>query len=90
MGDVLYIEDLYQAGPETIIALLRQLPDDIDTAMIIGHNPGLDNFLEMVCVEYEHIPTGCVAYITFPLARWVDLREGTTGNLFRFWKVREI
>ena len=88
-GDVLYIEDLYQAGPETIVSVLKQLPDHVDSAMVIGHNPGLDHFLEMVCNEYAHMPTACVAYIKFPLDRWVDLRESTRGELLYFWVPRE-
>lgn len=89
-GEVHYFDDLYQAGPEMILTLLKQLPDDVDAAMVIAHNPGLDDFLEMVCDEYEHMPTACVAYIKLPIERWPDLREGTRGKLADFWKPREL
>ena len=89
-GDLRYFEDLYQAGPETIFALLRQLPDAVDTPLVIAHNPGLDDFLEMICDEYEHMPTACVAHIRFPVERWADLREGVRGELVHFWKAREV
>jgi phosphohistidine phosphatase len=30
---------LYEADPEEVLALLRDLPDDVDAAMVVGHNP---------------------------------------------------
>jgi phosphohistidine phosphatase len=30
---------LYDADPEEVLAFLRDLPDDIDAAMVVGHNP---------------------------------------------------
>jgi phosphohistidine phosphatase len=89
-GDLVYIDDLYQAGPETIIAHLAQLPDNVDTAMIIAHNPGLDDFLGTVCDEQEHMSTASVACIQFPIERWAELRVVTRGELVRVWKSREI
>jgi len=89
-GDVLYVDDLYSAGSEMIVSVLNRLPDSVDTAMVIGHNPGLDDLLGLVCNSDEHMPTACVAYIQFPLERWTDLRPVTRGELTHFWKPREI
>ena len=89
-GEVLYYDDLYQADPATIMAALRQLPEQVETAMVIGHNPGLDDFLELVCDESEHMPTACIAHIKFQIEQWVDLHENTQGEVVHFWKVREI
>lgn len=88
--EVLYFDELYQAGPETIIALLKQLPDELETAMVVAHNPGLDDFLETVCGENEHMPTACVAHIQLPLERWDDFDEATEGKLIQLWKPREV
>ena len=89
-GEVQYYDDLYNAGPETIISILNRLPEKVDTAMVIGHNPGLDYFLELVCDECGHMPTACVAYIKYSVEEWLDLRAETTGELLHFWKPREI
>ena len=58
--------------------------------MIIAHNPGMDYFLEMVCDEYEHMPTASVAVVKFPVKRWAELSEITPGELANLWKPREI
>ena len=88
--DVHYLDELYHADPGTIIALLKQLPEDIETALVIGHNPEFDGFLEHICEERVHMPTASVAYIRFALARWTDLNEATSGELLHLWMPREI
>ena len=89
-GEVEYFDDLYGADPETIISILNRLPDKVDTAMVVAHNPGLDYFLELVCDECGHMATACIAYVQYPLEHWIDLRPVTKGELIHLWSPREI
>ncbi len=89
-GEVHYVDDLYHASPETIIDILKQLPENVGTAMLVAHNPGLDDFLETICNEYEHMPTACMAYIRLPVEHWSALRVTTGGELLHLWKPREL
>lgn len=89
-GEVQYFDDLYGANPETIIALLKQLHESVAAAMVIAHNPGLDDFLGMMCDEYGHMPTASIATVEFSVEAWSDLRESTRGKLVEFWIPREI
>ncbi len=34
-------KSLYHAGPNTIERVIRELPDDWDTVLLVAHNPGL-------------------------------------------------
>ena len=38
-AEATYSEGLYSAGPETALDLVRETSDDIDTLVVIGHNP---------------------------------------------------
>ena len=89
-GEVEYFDDLYGADPATIISILNRLPDKVDTAMVVAHNPGLDDFLETLCDQWGHMATACVAYIRYPLEHWIDLRPVTKCELIHFWSPREI
>ena len=89
-GDLFYIDDLYQARNDTFITLLKQLPENVDTAMIIGHNPEMEIFLEIICDEYEHMPTASMANIRFLIERWIELSVITSGELMNLWVPREI
>jgi phosphohistidine phosphatase len=37
--EVRLVPDLYGAEPEDVVTLLQSLPDDVDAAMVVGHNP---------------------------------------------------
>jgi len=89
-GEVTCFDELYNAGPGEIVSLLNQLPDDFQTVLVVGHNPSLDEFLEIVCDECGHMPTACVAYIKYPLDHWADLREYSKGELLQLWNPREL
>lgn len=89
-GEVQYFDDLYHGTPEIISKLLSQLPEEVGTAVVIGHNPGLDDFLEIICGASEHMPTAGVAYIRFALDRWIDMNEDTPGELLQIWRPKEI
>jgi phosphohistidine phosphatase len=89
-GEVHYFDDLYGAAPETIIALLKQLSESVGAVMVIAHNPGLDDFLEIVCDECGHMPTACIAHIKYSIERWSELHAATRGEVVHFWMPREI
>jgi phosphohistidine phosphatase len=89
-GEVFYVDDLYHGSYGTYIALLNQMPETATTVMIVGHNPEMDDFLQMACDEYDHMPTGAVAVVQFPVERWSELTEVMPGKLLDMWRPREI
>ena len=89
-GDIFHIDDLYNASHETFITLLNQLPDTAKTAMIIGHNPEMDYFLEVICNEYEHMTTATVAHIELPVEQWIELNGVSPGRLISLSKPHRV
>lgn len=88
-GEVQYLDELYHADAGTILALLAAHAGEAETALVVGHNPGLDEFLETVCGEFEHMPTAGLAYVRFPIERWRDLGVEARGELLQLWKPRD-
>jgi len=89
-GDINYLDDLYHADYATYLDFLSGLPDEIFLAMIVGHNPEMNQFLDVVCGVYDHMPTAAIAMIEFPCAVWEDIHESAEGKLVDIWKPREI
>ena len=89
-NDVDYTRDLYHADVEIMIEQLQVLPDDIEIAMLVGHNPGMDEFLDVVCDEQDHMPTAAVAEIEFDIPNWHKVTTTTPANLKNLWKPKEI
>jgi phosphohistidine phosphatase len=89
-GEVIYTRDLYHADVDTMLEHLLTLPDEIELVMLVGHNPGMDDFLNLICDEQDHMPTAAIAEIEFDAAHWHELSDQTPAELKNLWKPKEI
>lgn len=72
-----YLPRLYLADPATLLAVARELPDELDTVMLVGHNPGMTEFLNALTgAGIENLPTCGVARVGFEVASWRDMAPG--------------
>jgi phosphohistidine phosphatase len=83
-------KDLYLAGPAEILAVLRRVDEDAERALLIAHNPGLEELLEALTGSRDSLPTAAIARIDLAVRRWRDLKPGTTGRLVALWRPKEI
>ncbi len=91
-------ERLYLAGPAEILGLLGELEDSVPSAMVIGHNPGLEELALTLLGSGEaaaardikaKFPTGALAMLTSGAACWQDLEPGTL-HLESFVKPKDL
>lgn len=81
--DVQFVDAIYEAGPRTLLDLVRSLPDAAGAALLIGHNPGLmstalalaDGPAALIDQMAEKYPTCALASFGFE-GNWSDLAEG--------------
>jgi len=73
---------LYLASPEVLLEHLRQVPEEAERVMLVGHNPGLEQLLEQLCEAppprspgHRLLPTGSVAQLAFS-GGWRTLKPG--------------
>jgi phosphohistidine phosphatase len=88
-NDITYLNAFYMAEPETYLNKLREMPDELERVMIIGHNPGLEGLLQILSGQVESLPTAAIAHLVLPINRWQDLNENIEGNLVEFWCPRD-
>lgn len=79
-------EDVYLASKGTLLHRLRDLPDELASVMIIGHNPGLEHLAAFLAAGHgealavrrmsEKFPTGALAELSFLGAGWRALEGG--------------
>jgi phosphohistidine phosphatase len=77
------VPELYAATVEALLERLRALPDTAGSAMIIGHNPGLQSLalsLSSRGVELpklkQKLPTGALATLIAQTEKWNALQPG--------------
>ena len=87
-GEIAYLEDFYHAWPSDYLDGLRSLADDIQSAMVVGHNPGMELLLDALTGESERFPTAALALIQLPVDYWSQLSDETEGELHNLWLPR--
>jgi phosphohistidine phosphatase len=89
-GEIEIIADFYPGDPETFINTLVSVPDQIDSVMIVAHNPGLEELLYVLAGESARLPTSALAQVSLPLDSWHDLDDEVQGKLLNLWRVKEL
>lgn len=85
-----YRDDLYHASPETMIQVLSHVAEPNQCVMLIGHNPGLEEFLSQLTGNETEFPTAGLAQIELDFDRWTQFNEQTRGRLVQFWRPKEL
>lgn len=82
--------ELYLSSPSDYVRALQVLPDEIERALVVGHNPDLEDLLERLTGASEHLPTAALAVLELPIFKWRDLGFGTSSELRRIWRVKDL
>jgi len=77
--------ELYGASGEELVHRLHEVPEDVSSVMVIGHNPGLQNLAILLAGVGEpralerlrtKFPTGALATLATPNDSWRALEPG--------------
>lgn len=67
--------DIYLADSAKLHRIVAALDDRYGDVMLIGHNPGLTDFVNRLLPsqDIDNVPTAGIVTIDFPLERWAEL-----------------
>lgn len=74
--EVEFDEALYGATSAELMKLIRRLADSKGCALIVGHNPGFEDFVGRLTGLHERMPTAALACIGFDIDCWEDVEDG--------------
>lgn len=80
---------LYMAEAPEILDAAQQVDDGAACLMIIGHNPGLESFLQYLTGAVDSLPTASVACLELPIDHWQDLTLETAPTRYDIWKPKK-
>jgi len=70
--EVRFTRELYLAGPDEASVALRDLPDEIATVMVLGHNPGWEQLVYRLCGVRVSMTTCNAALLEVQASRWAE------------------
>ena len=75
-GEVLFDERIYEASPHRLLDVVMGLDDGYGSAMLVGHNPGIEGFIRYLSGDVQPMPTAGLAKINLDTEHWADTSEG--------------
>jgi phosphohistidine phosphatase len=75
------LDTLYLATPHAFVDVLREMADELDCVMVVGHNPGLREFLQALTGTVLRFPKATAAYIHLPIDSWQQISLESRGEL---------
>lgn len=87
---------LYSFEADQLLDRLREVPGDVGSVMLIGHNPAMQELGSVLAAEGARLddlrkgfPTAALAELDVPVGSWEELKPGS-GRLERFVLPREL
>ena len=79
------VPSIYEAEPAAILAAIHAVPDESETLLVIGHNPGFEDLAALLAPEGEaealtrlktKYPTAGLAVMAFDVKTWAEAVSG--------------
>lgn len=83
-----YDERIYEASPQALRQIISELDEDKESAMIVGHNPGMEGFIKFLTGANEPMPTASFAAIDLKIDKWEKLAAGC-GDLLEVLRPKD-
>jgi phosphohistidine phosphatase len=74
--EVRYDERMYEAGASRLLEIIAEVEKDKNPVLTVGHNPGMEELLQLLTGSAEHMATGTLAKIDLKAANWCRIAEG--------------
>lgn len=79
-GELRVEDELYAASADRLLRRLQALPDDVETVLLVGHNPAIEELAAGLACDASDLagrkfPTGGLATLSF-VGTWRSLARG--------------
>ena len=84
-GEIRFDDRIYEASPNTLRQVVSEPSDDLDSVLIVGHNPGIEGFIRHLTGQIEPMPTAALAVIDLDIESWrkIDHQTGKILTIIR-------
>lgn len=84
-SEITFDSRIYEAHPQTLLEIVSEIDDAIDSALIVGHNPGFETLVRILTKKIEPMPTAALAVIDLEIEHWNQIfsAAGTLRDLLR-------
>lgn len=76
-ADIRFDDRIYEASPGTLLQVISDLDDVCSSALVVGHNPGIEGLIRQLTGQIEPMPTAALAVIDLKAHSWRNAGPST-------------
>jgi len=73
--DLRFDERIYEAGAQRLLEVVRQIEKSKKIVLLVGHNPGMEEFLTVLTGAVDTMPTGTLSKVVLSASNWADMGD---------------
>ena len=90
-GSIELLDSLYLATAGKLLSEAQShTPDSVGRLLLVGHNPGMEDLVEILSGKREAFPTAALAVFEIGIDRWKALELGVETRLVKVYRPKEI
>lgn len=74
-SELRFDERIYEASAQRLLEVVQQIDKSKKNVLLVGHNPGLEEFLELLTGSVETMPTGTLSKVNLRAATWAAVKR---------------
>jgi phosphohistidine phosphatase len=87
--EIVLDKSLYAAGPDAYLGVMHDLLNEYVLVLIVGHDPGLEELLEMLTGEIHLMPACSLAHVKFRVDKWSEIDNKIKGKA-EIWRPSDL
>ncbi len=88
-AELIFEKRIYEASPNALRQVVSEISDDHASALLVGHNPGIEDFIRYFTDELEPMPTAALAVIELKIEKWNEIND-ESGKLLAVYRPKEL
>ena len=69
-AEIKYDERIYEASPLRLMEIVSEIENEIESVLLVGHNPGLEGLVKFLSGESQQMPTAALAVVDLKAEDW--------------------
>ncbi|MGH9929389.1 MAG: SixA phosphatase family protein, partial [Pyrinomonadaceae bacterium] len=83
-----YDQRIYEAGPLQLLEAISEIEDHTSAVLMVGHNPGMEELLQLLTDRVEQMAPGTLAKINLAADEWSKIKEDNANLCSLDWIVK--
>lgn len=89
-NDIHISELLYETNAKHYINVISEISNNINMVLLVGHNPILENLIELITNELIIMETCSLVHILLPITTWIEIKKNPKGKLIKMVTIKEL